>query len=37
MFGSSFYFSITRKYVIAFGTLFNDIVIQRLDSTGTAT
>ena len=32
MFGSQFYHSIIRKYVIAFGNLFNDIVVQRFDN-----
>ena len=32
MFGNSFYFGTIRKYVIAFGNLFNDIYVQRLDS-----
>ena len=31
MFGHQYYHSIIRKYVIAFGNLFNDIVIQRFD------
>ena len=34
---TSFYFSTTRKYVIAFGTLFNDIIIKRTDSEGIPT
>ena len=34
MFGNSFYFGTIRKYVIAFGNLFNDIYVQRLDSNG---
>ena len=34
MFGNSFYFGTLRKYVIAFGNLFNDIYVQRLDSNG---
>ena len=34
MFGNSFYFGTIRKYVIAFGNLFNDIIIQRLDVNG---
>jgi hypothetical protein len=34
MFGNQYYHSIIRKYVIAFGNLFNDIVIQRLDKDG---
>lgn len=31
---TSFYHGIIRKYVIAFGGLFNDIVVQRLDING---
>ena len=34
MFGNSFYFGTIRKYVIAFGNLFNDIYVQRLDLNG---
>ena len=34
MFGNSLYFGTIRKYVIAFGNLFNDIYVQRLDSNG---
>lgn len=34
MFGHQYYHSIIRKYVIAFGNLFNDIVIQRFDKDG---
>lgn len=34
MFGNQYYHSIIRKYVIAFGNLFNDIVIQRFDKNG---
>ena len=34
MFGHTFYFSIIRKYVIYFGTLFNDIHITREDKNG---
>jgi hypothetical protein len=34
MFGNQYYHSIIRKYVIAFGNLFNDIAIQRFDSAG---
>lgn len=37
MFGVSFYFSTTRKYIIAFGSLFDDIVIKRTNSTGETT
>jgi len=35
MFGSQYYHGTIRKYVIAFGNLFNDIYVQRLDSNGT--
>ena len=34
MFGQQYYNGILRKYVIAFGNLFNDIVIQRLNKAG---
>jgi hypothetical protein len=34
LFGHTFYFSIIRKYVIYFGTLFNDIHITREDKNG---
>lgn len=37
MFGTTFYYSTTRKYVIAFGNAFNDIIIQRINSTGQPT
>jgi hypothetical protein len=37
MFGQTFYFNTIRKYVILFGTLFNDIHIVRKDSTGKIT
>jgi hypothetical protein len=37
MFGQTFYYSTTRKYIIAFGTLFNDIRINRTDASGTVT
>ena len=32
MFGTPFYHSLTRKYITVFGTLFNDISVQRLDA-----
>lgn len=32
-----FYFSLIRKYIIAFGTLFNDIYITRTDKNGNVT
>jgi len=34
MFGQSFYHGTIRKYVILFGTLFNDIVIEKTDANG---
>lgn len=37
MFGSPFYFSLIRKYVILVGTLFNNIRITRTDSNGNQT
>ena len=37
MFGDSFYFSLIRKYVASFGSLFNNIAILRTDSTGSTT
>lgn len=37
MFGHTWYFSTIRKYVILFGTLFNDIHITRTSATGTTT
>jgi hypothetical protein len=33
MFGTKFYFGSIRKYVALFGTLFNDITIDRVDPT----
>lgn len=30
MYGNNFYFGLTKKYVVLFGTLFNDITISRL-------
>jgi len=33
MFGKTFYFGTTRKYIALFGTLFNDIMIERIDQT----
>lgn len=35
MFGRTFYNSSLRKYVIAFGNMFNGIYVQRLDANGT--
>ncbi len=37
MFGHTWYFSTIRKYVILFGTLFNDIHITRTNATGDTT
>lgn len=37
MFGHDFYFSLIRKYVITFGTIFNDINISREDAEGVQT
>lgn len=37
MFGHTWYFSTIRKYVILFGTLFNDIHIVRTNAAGTTT
>ena len=34
MFGHTYYHSIIRKYIIMFGTMFNDIDVQRFDSSG---
>lgn len=34
MFGQQYYHGAIRKYVIAFGNLFNDIIVQRLDANG---
>tara|TARA_R110002074_G_scaffold134409_1_gene278526 strand:- start:403 stop:1251 length:849 start_codon:yes stop_codon:yes gene_type:complete len=34
MFGAQYYNQIVRKYIIGFGNLFNDIVVQRLNSAG---
>lgn len=34
---STFYFSLIRSYVVAFGSLFNDITIDRVDSSGNET
>ena len=35
MFGHTYYHSIIRKYIIMFGTMFNDIDVQRFNSAGT--
>lgn len=34
MFGHTYYHSIIRKYIIMFGTMFNDIDVQRFDNSG---
>lgn len=34
MFGQNFYNSCIRNYIVAFGSLFNDILINRYDATG---
>ena len=34
MFGHQFYNQIIRRYVVMFGTLFNDIVVQRFNTSG---
>jgi hypothetical protein len=34
MFGTTFYHEHLRKYVVLFGTLFNDIYINRANSSG---
>lgn len=34
MFGHNFYYGLTRKYIIYFGTLFNDIVVDRTNDQG---
>jgi len=35
MFGSQFYNQSLRKYIVMFGNMFNDIVVQRLNNAGT--
>ena len=35
MLGTPFSHDLTKKYVVAFGTLFNDIKLQRISSSGT--
>jgi hypothetical protein len=37
MFGQQYYYALTRKYVIAFGNLFNDTYIARTDDQGNIT
>lgn len=37
MFGSNWYWGTTRKYIVLFGTLFNDIVITQEDTAGNIT
>ena len=34
MFGNQFYHQSLRRYVIMFGNLFNDIVVQRINKAG---
>ena len=34
MFGASYYHGVLRKYIIMFGTMFNDIDVQRRDTNG---
>ena len=34
MFGHTYYHSIIRKYIIMFGTMFNDIDVQRFNTAG---
>ena len=34
IFGSTFYHQTLRKYVVAFGNMFNNLTVERLDSTG---
>ena len=34
MFGQSVYHGLTKKYVTLFGSIFNDIIIERMDSEG---
>ena len=34
MFGHQYYNQILRRYVVMFGTLFNDIVVQRFNTAG---
>ena len=35
MFGHQYYHQVLRKYVISFGNLFNDIIVQRFNKSGT--
>ena len=37
MFGSTFYHESVRKVVVAFGSLFDEIAVQRRDSSGNVT
>ena len=37
MLGQTWYFGLIRKYVTIFGTLFNDIIINRVDSSDNTT
>jgi hypothetical protein len=34
MFGSSYYHGVIRKYIVMFGTMFDDIDVQRFDNSG---
>ena len=34
MFGHQYYNQVIRRYVVMFGTLFNDIVVQRFNTAG---
>ena len=34
MFGHQYYNQVIRRYVVMFGTLFNDIVVQRFNQSG---
>ena len=36
MFGNNFYFGSIRKYIVLFGSLFNDILIDRVNEAGDA-
>ena len=35
MFGNQFYNQTIRRYIVAFGNMFNDLVVQRINSAGT--
>ena len=34
MFGHQYYNQVIRRYVVMFGTLFNDIIVQRFNKAG---